>query len=286
MKIQIVSDLHLEFQDPPQLQNAGADVLVLGGDIFLAEYFYRNPRNAVDIDGDVRDLSEAISKNNSGYANDVRKWRQFLDHVSSNWDTIVYVMGNHEHYKGRWERNEQVLRDELAPYPNIHLLEQNRLVVGDVQFLGASLWTDMNDHDPLTILSARDMMNDYRSTGHLVKGTYRRLSPNTTVDQHVATRQWLRHTLSEHKMKTVVCTHHAPSRQSIHPRYLADHIMNGCFASNCEDIIMDHEHLVLWTHGHVHNPWDYQVEHCRIVCNPHGYPGERTPFDPNLVVEI
>jgi Icc-related predicted phosphoesterase len=284
MKIQITSDLHLEFRDPIQLENAGADVLVLGGDIFLAEHFYRNPRTVTRPDGTVVDADTLIQ--NGGYREDVRKWRGFLNHCSQNWDHVVYVMGNHEHYKGRWERNEGVLREELLAYPNIHLLEQGRLVVGDVQILGASLWTDMNNYDPLTILSARDMMNDYRSTGHLVEGSFRKLSPKVTVAKHTETRQWLRHMLSEHRMKTVVCTHHAPSRQSIHPQYANDHLMNGCFASNCEDIMMDHEHLLLWTHGHVHNPWDYQVEHCRVVCNPCGYPGEKTQFNPNLVIEI
>ena len=37
MKIQIVSDLHLEHRnDLPQLHNAGADVLILAGDICQA----------------------------------------------------------------------------------------------------------------------------------------------------------------------------------------------------------------------------------------------------------
>ena len=33
MKIQIVSDLHLEHANAPHITNDGADVLVLGGDI-------------------------------------------------------------------------------------------------------------------------------------------------------------------------------------------------------------------------------------------------------------
>ena len=37
MKIQIVSDLHLEFSDINIQNTQGADVLILGGDIMLAE---------------------------------------------------------------------------------------------------------------------------------------------------------------------------------------------------------------------------------------------------------
>jgi len=286
LKIQVVSDLHLEFQDPPPLQNAGADVLVLGGDIFLAEYFRRNPRNAVSIDGDVQDLSDAIGQNNIGYANDVRDWRRFLDHLSSNWGTVIYLMGNHEHYKGRWDRTEQVLREELAHYPNMHLLEKTRLVIDDVQFLGGSLWTDMNKQDPLTMLSARDMMNDYRSIKDFTHGAYTRLNVNTTVSTHVETREWIKAMLAEHKMKTVVCTHHVPSRRSIHANFADQHIMNGAFCSELDDIMLDNEHLLLWTHGHVHNSFDYQIGNCRVFCNPYGYPGEHPYFNPYAVVEI
>jgi hypothetical protein len=28
---------------------------------------------------------------------------------------------------------------------------------------------------------------------------------------------------------------------------------------------------VLWVHGHTHQPFDYRVRSCRIVCNPRGY---------------
>ena len=286
MKIQIISDLHLEFDDPPVLANAGADVLVLGGDIFLAEYFYRNPRFATDVHGKVLDLSDVM--NNGGYSNDVRKWREFLKHVNDNWDAVIYLMGNHEHYSGRWDRTEKTMREELLYFPRIHMLEQDRLVIGDIQFLGGTLWTDMNNMDPLTMLSARDMMNDYRTVKDFSSGDFRRLSVNTTVDKHVQTRDWIKMMLAEHKMKTVVCTHHAPSWQSLHPRFAGQIHMNGCFISNMDDIMLDNDHLALWTHGHVHDPYDYAVGNCRVVCNPRGYPGEhsRSVFNPNLVVEV
>ena len=286
MKIQIISDLHLEFDDPPVLENAGADVLVLGGDIFLAEYFYRNPRFITKPDGTVVDVS--TMQNNGGYVNDVRKWREFLQHINDSWAITIYLMGNHEHYKGRWDRNETVLKEELEYYPNIHLLEKGRMVIDDVQFLGGSLWTDMNRRDPLTMLSARDMMNDYRSVADLTSGSYRKLHVNTTVECHEQTRDYFKAMLSEHNMKTVICTHHAPSRQSLHPRFVEQIHMNGCFISSLDDIMLDNEQLVLWTHGHVHDLWDYTVGNCRVVCNPRGYPGEHTRalFNPNLVVEI
>ena len=28
--------------------------------------------------------------------------------------------------------------------------------------------------------------------------------------------------------------------------------------------------LVLWVDGHTHDSFDYQVDNCRVVCNPRG----------------
>lgn len=286
MKIQIVSDLHLEFDEAPDLANAGADVLVLGGDTCLAEHIYRNPRQLYHQDGTPVDLSKTFSSDWHGW--DVKRWREFFDHLSKEWDHVIYIMGNHEHYSGRWDRTETVLREELAHYSNIHLLEMDRLVIDDVQFLGASLWTDFNRGDPLTILSARNIMNDYKAIGNFANGSYRKLHPNTTFATHNATIAWMQSQIREHDMKTVICTHHAPSRQSTHPRYANQYHMNGCFISDCEFVMRKNDQILLWTHGHVHDPWDYMVEQCRVVCNPRGYPGEgsRMTFNPNLVIEV
>ena len=42
----------------------------------------------------------------------------------------------------------------------------------------------------------------------------------------------------------------------------------------------------LWIHGHTHTLFDYCVRGTRVVCNPRGYPGERTGFRPDWTVEI
>ena len=62
--------------------------------------------------------------------------------------------------------------------------------------------------------------------------------------------------------------------------------MNGAFVSNLDEFIMDHPQIKLWTHGHVHNVFDYTIGETRVVCNPRGYPGENTEWDANLMVEV
>ena len=52
--------------------------------------------------------------------------------------------------------------------------------------------------------------------------------------------------------------------------------MNGGYSSDLSEFILDHPEIVLWTHGHTHDPFDYEVGTCRVVCNPRGYYGYET----------
>jgi hypothetical protein len=42
---------------------------------------------------------------------------------------------------------------------------------------------------------------------------------------------------------------------------------------------MDHPEIVLWTHGHMHDPFDYMIGSTRVVCNPRGYLGHDPQAD-------
>jgi predicted phosphodiesterase len=276
VRIQVISDLHMEFQKGvPDIANAGADVLILGGDICVADHLHSNPHAG---------RSDLIQK--GWYADDALRYRQFLDHCSRNWPQVIYVMGNHEHYHGRWDRTEVTLRDELRYWPNIALMEQDKMVLDDVVFLGATLWSSFNDGDPLTLLSMRDMMNDYRQITEHADGKYHKLRPLTTLARHRETVRWLQVMLAEDQRPTVIVTHHCPSWQSVHPKYASEQITNGAFCSHLDDLMMDHDHIKLWTFGHTHWAHQYRINQADCICNPHGYPGERRDFDPALVVEV
>ena len=86
----------------------------------------------------------------------------------------------------------------------------------------------------------------------------------------------------------MVITHHAPSRQSIHPRY-ADSLLNACFVSDAEHVL-GAARAQLWIHGHTHDSFDYAVHGTRVVCNPRGYAqagvNENPHFDQDLIIEV
>ncbi len=277
MKIQIVSDLHLEFGDI-EIKNAGADVLVLSGDICVADDLYNHPYGTTDGIIKLGKRQEAA-----------KRYREFFQRVSNEFDEVVYVAGNHEHYHGKWQKTHTVLADEMDSYGNIHYLNRSLVIIKGVTFLGATLWTDMNKGDPLTLHAIRDMMNDFSCIRDDTRG-FTALKPDTAAKAHKDALGYFKAVIndSDKDSKFVVVTHHAPSFMSVPEQYKHETLMNGGYASDLSEFILDHDQIKLWTHGHMHDPSDYLIGETRIVCNPRGYEGygEAINFNSQKVVEI
>lgn len=260
MKIAVCSDLHLEFGTIELKNTEGADVLILSGDIMIAEDLDRHPGDR----GPYAPVESHRYINSSIY-------RDFLDNVNYEFPRVIYIAGNHEFYGGKWVKSLEVLHKTMENYPNVFFLERETLKVDDVTFIGSTLWTDMNKYDPLTLHATRDMMNDYRVITNDEKG-YTKLRPSHTAERHRQSLNYIRQIVAEkHDEKFVVVGHHAPSKLSTHPNYANDQIMNGAYSSDLSEFIMDHPQIKLWTHGHTHHTFDYMLGETRIVCNPRGY---------------
>jgi predicted phosphodiesterase len=271
MKIKLVSDLHLEFSDITINNDQHCDVLILGGDILPAQPFhdYRPP----DISND--------------QFNKAARYRNFLQRCSDTFSSVIYVAGNHEFYHSKWIAGIDYLREECARYPNIYFLEDDTRIINGITFVGGTLWTNMNKGDPVTLSYISRCLNDYHVIRH--DGLdYTKLRPIHTVQRHKKTLDYIKKVVDSDTTKTyVVVGHHAPSFASIHEKYLADSSMNGAYASDLSEFILDHPQIKIWTHGHTHHPFDYMIGNTRIVCNPRGYaPNEETGWDINKVIEI
>lgn len=282
MKIQIVSDLHLEWSPIELLNVNNADVLVLSGDIMVAETLHDKPAPGPDNLDKLAQYSYVDSA--------ARKFRSFLKNCSLNFPHVVYVAGNHEFYNGRWVASIQHLRDECSAFSNVHFLECNSVDIDDVTFVGGTLWTDMNKRDPLTLHSIRDMMNDFRKIRRDDLG-FTPLKPTDVVTRHDETLKFINSVVSQDSNKKyVVVGHHAPSELSIHEYYKDQTVLNGGYSSDLSNFILDRPQIKLWTHGHMHTPFDYTIGATRVVCNPRGYVStldiENPEFNPNFIVEL
>lgn len=287
MKVAICSDVHLEF-GPLTLENpGGVDVLILSGDII--------------VERDLDEWNETQAENGFARHRSVM-FHTFFQECAKEFPHVIYVAGNHEHYHGDFKFTLSELKRKLAYIPNLHVLDKEVFKLDDTIFVGSTLWTDMNKEDPLTLLHMKDYMNDFRIVKNSNSQVYRkvpvyedtpydgqvrkqigmkmkeepaRFTPQDAVEENKKCFEYIKHIVSESAPweQIVVVGHHTPSHQSCHPRYKADHIMNGGYHNNYEEYIMDHPQIKLWTHGHTHERYDYMIGSTRIVCNPRGYIG-------------
>jgi Icc-related predicted phosphoesterase len=249
MRIHVLSDLHIEFGEV-QIPNVDCDVVVLAGD---------------------------ISTKHHGFFWALRQWPNV---------PVIYVLGNHEYYGENFPRLVDKLRVQ-ARGTNIHVLENESIQIGKIIFFGTTLWTDFElHHDSLSaVVEAGSVMNDYKrirnSDVH-----FRKLYPRDTRLWHLVSRQALAAALEGGAgANTVVVTHHAPSGLSLPERRRAK-VLSAAYASPMDEFIAQYQPL-LWVHGHIHHPNDYQIGRTRVLANPRAYPDEPNPkFQPDLVVEI
>lgn len=286
MKIKLVSDLHLEFSDCFINNNDNCDVLILGGDIMVATDLHDHPEPANTADQAAIAAGTGLGRRQQR----AQRFRDFLKRCSFQFPHVIYVMGNHEFYHGRFYDSVDHIRTECAKFPNIYFLENDTKIIDDVTFVGATLWTDMNKGDPMTMHAIEGMMNDFRIIKN-DKRNYASMSARDVVSRHARTLQYFRSVLAEqHDRKFVVVGHHSPSFQSVHESYKSQYLMNGGYHSDLSEFIMDHPQIKLWTHGHTHYPFDYVIGETRIVCNPRGYEGdgysEDTGWNPDIVLEV
>ena len=267
MKIQVVSDLHLEFT-AITVPNVGGDVLILAGDILLGDYLKR---------GDDSEKGQ--------------RFRNFLQRCADEFPHVLYVAGNHEFYNGNFVGTLDDLRDHCNQWDNFYFMENDTVMIDDVVFVGATLWTDLNKRDPLTVHAVGGMMNDYHTIRNDGAG-YRKLQPTDTLHRHDRSLAYIKNVVANAPSdnKVVVVTHHSPSFQSCHAMYKDDSIMNGAFHNELSDYILDQPRINLWVHGHTHNYCDYMIGDTRVVCNPRGYETlrgtEHTGWNPRLMLEI
>ena len=300
MKISVCSDLHLEFGAIELFNDDNADVLVLSGDICLAKDVMQNdPYNIMDgigksaryhkffqeccarfphviyvfgnhehYDGDFATSFKQVKENLSYLKN-----LHVLDKEIVEIDDITFIGGT------LWtDMNKE---DPLTLFHIRRMMNDFRIVENSNRKVSRKVpLYKQNPNYTEDGKNGRKYLVD--ENGNHIEDGYKFIeqistfSPEDAVEDHrkmVEYIQVVTAMLGKNENKYVVCGHHAPSRNSTHPRYKHDELMNGGYSSSLDEFIMDHPQIKLWTHGHTHEPFDYMVGETRIVCNPRGYIG-------------
>ncbi len=257
MKIWAFSDLHLEYRGISDFWVPNADVCVAAGDI-----------------------------TNNGI---IPSLQWLADNVAAKMP-VVFVPGNHEFYRSSIVESRILASDFVKNLPNVHLLDDDDVLIGDTLFVGATLWTDLKlrDDPDLAARLAKDKqtgMNDYKRIKYQ-KTPWMRFTPYLSARLHQQSKIKLCQGLQKEVSRKIVVTHHAPSQMSLPEDKISD-AYAPMYASNLESLIEEYKPLA-WFHGHIHSSNDYMIGDTRVISNPRGYGDseEGTSFNPTLTVEV
>lgn len=277
MKINLVSDLHLNFSD---MTLPGGDILIMAGDVFDAFIF-----DAKELETHP-DNWKTVQKQKY-----LSRYTRFLDEEMCKYNTVLYVMGNHEHYNGIFNDTEEILKKHMPP--NVRLLEKDSITINNIDFFGATFWTNIiNTKYYVNARNIERNMNDYRVVRTRQPTRYGsslgKLQVDHTTKVHLDTIKALKSFLNNTK-RCVIISHHAPSFNSV-PLQFKGEELNVAFATELSELILDNPQIKTWVHGHMHEPIDYMIGGTRVLANPRGYHQagyrENYAFDPNFSFEV
>jgi hypothetical protein len=257
MKIQLLSDLHLESEDFDPEPQAGAELLILAGDIDSSWQGYER---------------------------------------FAGWPVpVLAIAGNHEFDGREMTQAWPALREHCARF-SITLLERESLVLRSgsgarLRFLGTVRWCDFDTFGAAGRERAlRAGAYFQRVMAATVNGAP--FDAMAVRSEGLACRAWLAVALAEDPRdrwdRNIVITHFAPSLRSADPRYgTAPSTASFC---NADDTLMPP--AALWLHGHLHCRHDYQVAHAggsgtRVVSQARGLAakGETEGFDAGCLID-
>lgn len=232
MKLRLFSDIHIEFDRgyknptwfPIELPEDKDTVLILAGDIEVA-----------------------------------KRTRGYVESLADRFKAIVYVLGNHDLYGGNLDKEYVRAASDLD---NVHLLQNDFVVIDGVKILGTTLWTDMYRANPLTVWNAKNAILDFKKikTGE----SYSRFTVARWMYENRKASRFLE---EEVDPGCIVVTHHAPSFVCRDTDFIVES-NNYYYNMDMEDLI---SRAGLWLFGHTHEAFDAEICGTRVVSNPRGY---------------
>ena len=298
MKIALCSDIHLEFGPIDLTNNENVDVLILSGDICVAADIYpvNDPYGIVSTGKYQRFLEffETCSKNfpeviyimgnHEHYHGDFAKSAKMLRNFVKPFPNIHFLdkefieLHDHIFYGGTmWtnfdlgdgEPNERAMRTVSGAMNDYRgVKNSDRMVTRTVPIY------KQDENGKYVIEKNENGYDNYVEIGTKKSESVSNFSPQDSLDDHNAYIKGLISALeSMPDKKFVVVGHHAPSKQSTHPRYKNEVEINSAYSSDLTEFILNNKQIKLWTHGHTHENFNYMIGTTQIVCNPRGYIG-------------
>lgn len=250
MKLQYLSDLHLEFGDNRDWLTANP--IVPAGDILV-------------VAGDTHHLGEGFAK------------LAFWDFCAANFQYTYIIPGNHEYYGGYdIGRHPLSFREKLRD--NVTLLNNQVEEHEGTRLIFSTMWSHI-DRDEWAIQRG---MNDFR----LIQCHGNRFTVNDFNEIHKKCWAFLEAEIEKTGPKIVV-THHLPAEECNVPAFRGS-TLNPAFCVDKSRLI-EASDITAWIYGHSHrNIAGFEIGDTKLLTNQLGYVGygEHGDFSPGKTLVI
>ncbi len=259
MKVKVISDVHVEFYNDPDVLCKKLDKLY--------------PRVSKDeilvIAGDMGVAGSSIGSKKLNIKKGLNpEYKYLLRYFAKRWSTVILVAGNHEFYDrcpGESLQDICNLIEEYCIELGIFFLNRDIIETDGYIFVGTTLWSEATPE-------SYENMNDKQQAI---------VSYEELLKTHKEDVKWIDATLNKIKKvegkEVIVVTHHLPLKELMHEKYQGEEyrITNPSYASDLTKLVKKYSDLVsYWFYGHVHENSDKTLHNINFVGNPLGYPEE------------
>lgn len=228
-------------------------------------------------------------------SNNVNYTLRYLEHISKNYDRVLYVDGNHEHYsnviiKQRYNNQTHIIEEQkkvvssinidettMIEYQSekVHYLGKEPFIIDDTAFIGVNGWYNFS----AGIGTEKKQIN----TWNLYSNDSVYINFNTLTPKEYAIRDserlaaWVKSYQNDDNIKNIVIlTHTIPTMKGItqKPHDLVWSSINGAYANLTMNKVVEadiNKKIKLWVFGHTHYRHDFLENNIRYICFPRGY---------------
>lgn len=260
MRIQYVSDLHLEF--PQNRQWIAKHPLEVTGDILL-----------VAGDSAYLDLPESGNDTYSAY--------KFWDWASEHYKQVIVCFGNHDFY-GYYDLATMSNDFCKEIRHNVHAYYNSVVHFDSIDIIVSTLWSKIKSYD--AFLTEKNVSDFYR-----IKYDGHRLTADDFNREHEHCLAFIEQAISESDAeKIIVVTHHVPTQLCTAVEF-KNSTINGAFTVELGEFIADHR-IDYWIYGHSHRNIKAQIGETLIMSNQLGYVSDnehlKNGFNPSAMIEV
>lgn len=272
MKVQIVSDIHLEFHKFRKRWNfitPSAPILCILGDLCCCE------------------------------KGEINKLYSFFDEIVPHFKLIIWVPGNHEYYQNKCNgiENTKNMIDKRCKkiclkYDNVKFLNNDTLNYPHrgilYRFIGSTLWSYIPDKFGNQI---QGLMNDYNNiyVWDIKNKISKKINYKLVNMWHTKSVKYINNELlrsmkmknktTYKKIKNIVLTHHKPFS------FPSDNIYQYAYESDQIEIL-NSNNVDLWCYGHTHKKFKGIIGKTFLYSNPKGYPHQKTNYSKKNHISI